>query len=301
MKDLNGIVGALLTAFDDDGGVDRAAIARMADFLAGHCDAVSVLGAEVSEYRVLPPARRRALLGELTEALRGRVAVLAGVSAPTVHEVLELSELAAAAGADYAQVLLPSRPWGGEPSDAETVRFVEEVAARSPLPLVLYHHPGAGADPSYGAIVAACAVDNVAAMKDSSRDIARCLRLVEDVHHAGHASYLGTVQPLLAILLSGGGGAMMPPPMSVVGAAIRDAVAAGDLARAGELQRLIAVVPGRWAKLGLLPVAKAAMAAADLPIGDPAAPYPPVGPDDAAAIRAAVAGWDALIAATAGR
>jgi 4-hydroxy-tetrahydrodipicolinate synthase len=292
---LRGIVGALLTPFDEDGAVDRPALEREVDLLAGHCDAVSVAGAEVSEYRVLSPAARRELIRDAIGLVDGRLPVLAGVSAPSLAEIAELAALAADAGATYAQVLLPHRTWGGEPQTREVVAFTESVVAASALPVVLYHNPGQGADPSFDAIVAACAVDGVVAIKDSSRNVSRTLRAVEEIDRAGHARYLATIQPLLTVLLAGGSGAMAPPPSTLVGAAIRDAVTAGDVARAVELQRLVSVFPARWtASHGLAPTAKAAMTALGMPLGDPGHPHLPVPEDDARAIAALVGGWPSL-------
>lgn len=292
---LHGVVGAVLTPFAADGRVDDAALARQIDLLAGHCDALSVLGAEASEYRALAPADRRATLRRAIELVDGRLPVLAGVTATSPAETAELAELAADAGARYAQALVPRRVWGAEPDGEELARWATATVAASPLPVVLYHNPGHGSDPSLEALVAACAVDGVAAIKDSSRHVARILRAIEEIEHAGHARYLGTIQPLVTVLLSGGAGAMTPPPATLVAAAIRDAVAAGDLGRAGALQRLVAQVPGRWtARFGLGPVMKVAADHLGLPLGAPAFPTAPVPEPEAAAIRAALAGWPRL-------
>ena len=290
-----GVVGAVLTPFGPDGDVDRDLLVAEIDLLAGHCDALSILGAEVTEYRALGPQRRRELLREAIGLVDGRRPVLAGVSAPSLAEIAELAELAADAGATYAQVLLPNRTWGGTPDAGELVAFTQAVVAASPLPVVLYHNPGQGSDPALEAIVAACAVPGVVAIKDSSRNVSRVLRAVEEIDHAGHARYLGTIQPLLTILLAGGSGAMAPPPSTLVGAAMRDAAAAGDLARAAQLQRLVSIFPAKWSgRHGLAPTMKAAMAAVGLPLGDPAPPYAPLPPDAARAVTDLVAGWPAL-------
>lgn len=273
MNPLTGIVGALLTPFAADGSPDHSILDLEYEFLTSHCNAVSVLGAEVSEYRMLTPGQRRDLLIEAVAALRDDIRVLAGISAPTVAEAVELAELAAGAGAEFGQLLLPQRPWSGTPSKVQLLEFVRQVAERSPLPLVLYHQPGLGADPTFDVIVEACATDGVVAFKDSSRDISRNLRAIVEIQDAGHAQYLGTVQPMLAVMAGGGAGAMMPPPFTLVGAEIRDAVAAGDLARAGRAQSLIAQMPAAFAAHGLLPVAKAAMQAIGRPLGAPAPPF----------------------------
>lgn len=276
MTHLEGVVGALPTPFTDSGVADLDAIAQLCDFMVTHCDAVSVLGAAVSEHEMLDPAARRDVLTEGIGLLKGRTTILAGVGSPRPSEVLELAETATAAGADLIQLLIPSRPSGGAPTAAESMTFVEAIAARSPLPVVLYHHPGVGADPAFDVLVELCSVDNVVAIKDSSRDISRNLRAVAEIQQAGHARYLATIQPMLAVMLSGGAGAMTPAGLTLVGAAIRDAVTAGDLAAAGRAQQLIARFPAAWSAYGLLPLSKLMLNALGLPAGDPAPPYPAV-------------------------
>ncbi len=88
---------------------------------------------------------------------------------------------------------------------------------------------------------------------------------------------------------------MAPPPSTLVGAAMRDAVATGDLARAAELQRLVSIFPAKWSgRHGLAPTMKAAMAAFGLPLGHPAPPYAPLPPDEAQAVTDVVGAWPAL-------
>ncbi|HEY4281070.1 MAG TPA: dihydrodipicolinate synthase family protein [Conexibacter sp.] len=297
---LYGIVGALLTPFDGDGAVDGAALEREIGYMASHCDAISIAGAEVAEYRALSASARRDLTRESARLVDGRVPTMIGVSAPSLGETAELCELAAELGGTWSQVLLPNRTWGGEPTASEVVAFVEAVVASSPLPVVLYHNPGQGSDPSLDALVAACEVDGVVAVKDSSRNISRVLRLVEEIEKPGHAGYLATIQPLLTVLLAGGSGAMAPPPSTALGAAIRDAYRAGDLQRAADLQQLAAIFPGKWSgKHGLAPTMKAAMDAIGMPLGAPAAPYPPLSADDIAAIGEIVRAWPVTTPTTA--
>jgi hypothetical protein len=82
---------------------------------------------------------------------------------------------------------------------------------------------------------------------------------------------------------------MMPPPAVAVGAAIVDAVTAGDVGRAADLQRVFSAFHGPWMHLGLTPVMKAAMAAVGLDLGAPLAPYRELDPGDVAAMTAVLA------------
>jgi 4-hydroxy-tetrahydrodipicolinate synthase len=270
---LEGVVGAALTPLDADGAVDAAALATQIDLLADHCQVISVFGAEVSEYRALTAAQRRDGLRAAIALVDGRRPVLAGISSSSIAEIAELAELVASAGADAAQLLLPARDWGGEPSASELVAFVQAAVEVSPLPIVVYHNPGWGADPSIDALIALTAIDGVVGIKDSSRNVSRILRLSAEIEGTGQARYLTTIQPLLTTLLAGGAGAMMPPPATLIGARIVEAVAAGDLAAAAEHQRAVARFPAQWAgRYGLAPVMKAALNHLGVAVGAPANP-----------------------------
>ncbi|MGH8869826.1 MAG: dihydrodipicolinate synthase family protein [Actinomycetes bacterium] len=285
---LRGIVGASLTPFRDDGTVDVHRLCELVEFMAGHCDAVSVLGAEVSEYQVLSPRERRSVLVEGLGAAQGRVRTLAGASSPSVGEVVELSEIAADAGADLIQVLMPLRPWGGQPSERDLVAYYEAVTARAALPVVAYHNPGRGADPTPPTMVRISEIDGVVAFKESSRDISRIGRLVTEIELSGNANYCTTMQPLLATLELGGSGAMMPPPATLIAREIARAFDAGDRDAAARWQRGFTLFPSRWGSYGLAPVMKAAMRQIGIDLGQPAAPYAPVSESDAEEIGAAL-------------
>ena len=106
---------------------------------------------------------------------------------------------------------MPIRPWGGQPTIADLIQFFTEVASVSPLPIVAYHNPGPGADPPLDAFVRLSELNKVDYFKESSRDITKITRLIEQIQLAGKANYFTTMQPLLTTLMMGGAGATMPP------------------------------------------------------------------------------------------
>lgn len=75
------------------------------------------------------------------------------------------------------------------------------------------------------------------------------------------------MQPLLSTLLLGGSGAMMPPPATRVAARVVAAVRAGDLRRAAREQQAFASFPGLWARYGLTPLMKRALAHCGIELG----------------------------------
>ncbi len=282
---IRGIIGACLTPFDAGGRVDFEALQHEIDFMVPDVDAISIAAVEAAEYTMLSAPERKELLRRGTEMVGKRIPVIVGASSPRPRDVIALAEFAAGLGADLVQVLMPQRPWGGQPTVGELVAYFEEVAAGSPLPLVAYHHPGPGADPPLEAFIRLSQLEQVQVFKESSRDITKIARLIEEVDRAGHAAYFTTMQPLLLTLVLGGSGATMPPPATRIGAEVVRAFRAGDLESATRWQRLFSRFPGRWAAYGLPPVMKSAMQHLGVDLGAPAPPYQPVSPQDHRQIR----------------
>ena len=280
----SGIIGACLTPFDAAGRVDYGALEREIAFLLADVDAISIAAVEAAEYTMLSLAERKELMRVGTELVGKRVPVILGASSPSPRRVLELAEYAATLGADLVQVLMPLRPWGGQPTTRELVQYYTDVAAASPLPLVAYHNPGPGADPSIEATIQLADLDGVQCFKESSRDITKITRLIEEIERAGKARYFTTMQPLLPTLMMGGSGATMPPPGTRIGARVVRAFRAGDLDRARDWQRLYALFPGKWAAYGLPPVMKAALAHFGVDVGAPCPPFQAVSERDRAQI-----------------
>jgi 4-hydroxy-tetrahydrodipicolinate synthase len=270
----SGVIGATLTPFTDGNRVDRDRLTDLIDLMVTHCDAISVMGAEVSEYSVLAPDARIETLTHGIGAVDGRVPVIAGASSRSVAEAIRLSEIAATAGASFIQVLAPLQPGGNAASAGDLVTYFEQVAELSALPIVVYLNPPSGSDPTPETLIRISEIDRVVGFKESSRDITKIGRLCEQIDEAGHARYFTTMQPLLATLTLGGSGAMMPPPGTLVGARIVDAFRQGDLGEAVRWQRAFRLFPGLWGKkYGLSPTMKAALAASGFDIGAPAAPF----------------------------
>ncbi|MGC5247747.1 dihydrodipicolinate synthase family protein [Gordonia sp. DT219] len=277
-----GVIGAALTPFTPDGTVNRARLDDLLDLLSGHCDAISVLGAEVTEYQVLGLRERQEILSGALDTVNKRVPVLAGVSHASATEVVRLAEHAASAGANFAQVLIPRHPGGNPASTTDLVTYFEQIAAASPLPIIAYHNPGQGTDADVATMVELSTIDGIVGFKESSRDLIKIGRLCAEIDEAGHARYYTTMQALLTTLTLGGSGAMMPPPGTIVGSRVVAAYRNGDHALAAQWQKHFRIFPALWSKYGLTTTMKAAMGALGYDVGAPAAPFQPMPEHDAA-------------------
>jgi 4-hydroxy-tetrahydrodipicolinate synthase len=284
---LTGIICACLTPFDERDRVDYRALEREIDYIAERCgvDAISIAAVEASEYTRLTWEERQELLARAIEMVDGRLPTIAGCSHQNPRMVAELAEGAAKAGADLIQVLIPTRPWGGDPEPGELVEYFTEVAGQSPLPIVAYHNPGPGADPDYATFVKLSTNARIQYFKESSRETRKIARMCEEIDRAGNAGYFTTMQPLLMTLIMGGSGATMPPPGAKIGANVVRCFRDGDLDGARRWQRLYAAFPSKWPAYGLPPVMKAALQEIGVDIGDPSRPYQTVSPSDRLQIR----------------
>ncbi len=125
-----GIFPSLPTAFAGDGALDLASQAQAARF-AVECGAHGLLcfGLAGEVFRLTPDERREAL-EVIVEAVDGRIPVLAGVGAESLHTSLALARQARAAGADG--VVIPP-PVTTRPSRRELVRYFAEIATAAEL------------------------------------------------------------------------------------------------------------------------------------------------------------------------
>ncbi|HEY4296559.1 MAG TPA: dihydrodipicolinate synthase family protein [Paraburkholderia sp.] len=273
-----GLLVPPLTPFSDDLSVDYAALARVVDYVVQQCrpQMVVAAGVEVQEYHYLTFEQRKELIARTIELVDRRAPVAVGISHPSFRIAIELAHYAESLGAQAVQLLVPSRPFGGESTQSEQIAYFEAVARETKLPMVLYLNPGPGADVSIDATIELAKLDSVHAIKESSRDLSRVARLIAEIDQAGLAKYYTTMQMLLISLQLGGSGGTLPPPAAALGARIIDAWKAGDVQQAARLQAQFSAFPARWMKHGLLPVSKAALKVAGVDAGHPYPPFKPL-------------------------
>ena len=166
---------------------------------------------------------------------------------------------------------MPLRPWGGQPTIAELMEFYTQVASASPLPVTCYHNPGPGADPPQDAFVKISEIDNIRYFKESSRDITKISRLIEQIELAGRGHYFTTMQPLLVTLHARL--APAPPCRRRVNAhrrADRQGVSRRRSGNGPDFGRAAMLLfPGKWGAYGLPPVMKSAMKHFGVDLGQP--------------------------------
>jgi dihydrodipicolinate synthase/N-acetylneuraminate lyase len=205
LKELRGVLPALVTPITRDGAVDEPAIGRLVEHvLAGGVHGLLALGS-TGEVASLDGAARRKVLAEVVKAAAGKVPVICGVVQSQLAAARADVKIAADLGALAALVAPPHY----YPIDQATVlAFYRRLAADSPIPVLVYNIPQNTKVVVEPATVASLARDgSVAGIKDSGRDfeyfesVCVALRDLPDFR-----IFTGSDTMLLASLAMGGAG-----------------------------------------------------------------------------------------------
>ncbi|MET9950797.1 5-dehydro-4-deoxyglucarate dehydratase [Streptomyces sp. NPDC006339] len=176
---LDGLLFFPVTAFGPDGGVDldtfRAHVRAGIDAGAGAVFACCGTG----EFHALTPEEFRDCVAAAVDEAAGRVPVLAGAGYGTALAV-RYARLAEEAGADG---LLALPPYLVVPDQAGLLRHYTELAAATPLDVIVYQRDNAVLTPETA--VALARTPGVIGLKDGLGDLDLMQRIVSAVRSAG--------------------------------------------------------------------------------------------------------------------
>ncbi|MFB6112762.1 MAG: dihydrodipicolinate synthase family protein [Halodesulfurarchaeum sp.] len=167
--DLHGVVPPTVTAFDEDGDLDLETTADHARFVVERgAHAVFPLGTN-GEFALLSDSERDRVIEAVVDAVGDEVPVIPGVGKPGTRSTQERVRAAAEAGADGLVVVTPYY----YPLDhAAAVEHYRQVTAVTDRPVYLYHIPSkTGNALSLSALEDIAALDGIAGLKDSSKDV----------------------------------------------------------------------------------------------------------------------------------
>ncbi len=228
MREIEGILTAMVTPFGEDGEVDLTEAAHVAEYLLQNGSDGLVLAGTTGESPTLDDAEKLALLKAVRAAVGPDVLLICGTGSNDTRHSVELTRAAGEAGAD---AMLVVTPYYNKPNPAGVQAHVEAVAAATEKPIVLYNIPSRcviNIGPKQLAELAR--IDNVAAVKQANND--------ELAPVPGMRVLAGNDDIFLRTLELGLDGGILVAS-HVAGpqmARIRDAVAAGDLERAREIE-----------------------------------------------------------------
>jgi 4-hydroxy-tetrahydrodipicolinate synthase len=133
-----GIVAPMATALTANGRIDEKATRVLVDFLVeGGIDGLFPLGTS-GEFALLDREERKLVIQTVVDQANGRVPVLAGVSDPSLSNVIHYAKDARDAGAD---AIVATPPYYFTTGEQGLYEHFETIATHGELPLFVYNIP----------------------------------------------------------------------------------------------------------------------------------------------------------------
>lgn len=227
MSTFSGVITAMVTAFDEDGGLDLPGCRSIARHLVEHGSDALVLAGTTGESPTLSDSEKLAILAAVREELGSEVPLIVGTGSNDTRHSVELTRAAGDGGADGVLVVTP---YYNKPNPDGIRAHFEAVAAATELPVVIYNIPSRCVINIPPELLAELArIDNVAAVKQANDD--------EIGPIEGIDLLAGNDNTFLTCLRAGGTGGILVAS-HLVGSQMKEiasAVAASDDDRAAEI------------------------------------------------------------------
>lgn len=222
----------MVTPFHADGSVDYESAARLAKHLVDTgCDAILVSGT-TGEAPATHLDEKAQLLQTVRHAVGPDIKVIAGVSSNDTAHTVAMVRSAAQNGADG---LLVTAPYYNRPSQDGIVAHFQAVHEESDLPILVYDIPGrTGVRIAPETMDRLARLERVRGVKDATGNVSAG---IQAMRRTGLEWYSGD-DVLNFFFMAGGASGVISVVGHVEGkriSALLDAVAAGDLARARDL------------------------------------------------------------------
>jgi len=287
--DWKGLFVVAVTPFHEDGRFDEVATRSLVDTLIADGADGLVLAGSTGEWFSMSDAEKVELFRVAADQAKGRVILLAGISAIATPSAVYLAREAKRLGYDGALVLPPPYIL---PTERELLAFFEAVDAVG-LPLMLYNNPPRTAvnlDAKW--LRKLMAFKSVVALKESVKDIAQIADTLKQV--GGELAVFSGIETYLIPSLQRGGAGVVAMAPNVLGAKAIEfyrAAARGDWQRAIELQPVIDELYAQMYGAGVNPyvVQKEGMRMLGRPGGWPRPPLMSMNESERSALRAVLA------------
>ncbi|HSK50751.1 MAG TPA: 4-hydroxy-tetrahydrodipicolinate synthase [Solirubrobacterales bacterium] len=284
MRQIEGVLTAMATPFDDSGAVDVDAARKLAAHLLEHGSHGLVIAGTTGECPTLTDEEEIELLRAVRAEVGDEVLLICGTGTNDTRHSRELTKMAAQNGADASLVVAP---YYNKPNRAGLRAHFEAVAEAVPeLPLVMYNIPARVVINMSPDLLAELGrdVDNIVAVKQANDEE---LGPIE-----GLAVLAGNDNVFIRVLEFGGAGGITVAS-HVVGDRMRemwDAAKGGDLDRARALDAELApVYEGLSVTTNPIPV-KAALELTGVASGRMRLPLVPADAEQRAAVKTALEG-----------
>lgn len=201
---LRGTGVALITPFTPAGAVDFPALSAIIDHcIYGGVEYLVSLGT-TGETVTLSKEEKRAVLEHTVSICAGRIPIVAGIGGSNTQEICREMQTLDVTG---LSAILSSSPAYNKPSQEGIYQHYMQLAAATPLPLIIYNVPGRTASNMLAetTLRLAHASNRFAAIKEASGDLTQACKIIKD-RPLGFLVLSGDDPLALALVAMGGEG-----------------------------------------------------------------------------------------------
>ena len=175
-NDVNGVIAAIITPFDESGRVSPSGLETIVEYVvSGGVHAIMTTGG-TGEFPNLLRDERKQVTRLVVDQVNGRIPVIAGTASCSTMETLLLIEDAAEAGASAAIVVAP---YYFKLPEESLYQYYTDIADRGELPVILYNNPlYTGNDMSPALMSRLAKHDRIIGVKQSNSDMGQLVELV---------------------------------------------------------------------------------------------------------------------------
>lgn len=177
-----GVLGRLLTAmvtpFDETGGVDYAQAKRLAvSLLASGSDGLVVAGT-TGESPTLTREEKLALFSEVRAAVGDKGAIIGGTGSNSTRESIELTREAEKTGVDGVLLVVP---YYNKPTQEGLYQHFRAIAEATSLPCILYNVPSRTiTNLAPETVVRLAEAPNIVGVKEASANLEQIARIIQE-------------------------------------------------------------------------------------------------------------------------
>jgi len=173
----HGILVPIVTPFKLDLSLDLETLKQLTNtFIDKGVNGLVVCGT-TGEYYALNEVERETVLRTVSEVAKGRISLIAGINDLSTDGAVNRAKQAKDLG--YEGLMLSPTPYS-LPDQSGLIAHYETVAASTDLPIIMYNFPARiGIEIEYETVVHLSKNQNIVAIKESSGDFSRALRLLQ--------------------------------------------------------------------------------------------------------------------------
>ena len=204
MKKFKGTGVAVITPFKNDMSIDFSSMGKIIEHLiGGGVDYLVILGT-TGEASTLNRDEKSALTSFAVEAVDKRVPLVVGIGGNNTSETVSYIRQADLEGVD---AILSVAPYYNKPNQRGIYQHFRQIAATSPVPVILYNVPSRTASSILPETCLELARDceNIIGIKESSGNFENVMKIVRDKPE-GFLVIAGNDMDVLPVIAAGGAG-----------------------------------------------------------------------------------------------